>query len=140
MGSKSKPKPSIIVTEDNPNEFRSHAIEFSSGVDIAESLLRFARTRQRGLCVLDVNGSVINVTLQQASSSIMLLHGRFDIISWAGSNDWWCIVGSFVSIRTSYGNGGYICQAIHERLQSPTKVNDMEEQSGDVDNNSNESG
>ncbi|KAK7258867.1 hypothetical protein RIF29_24455 [Crotalaria pallida] len=163
-GSKSKPKPSNIVTDDNPNEFRSHAIEFSSGVDIAESLLRFARTHQRGLCVLSATGTVIDITLRQASGSITLLHGQFDIISLAGMFFPPRSVPprlTTITIVLAHGLGQMIggalvgplwasgpvmvtvatfANAIYERLQSPTKINDKEEQSGDVDNDGNESG
>ncbi|CAL0326308.1 unnamed protein product [Lupinus luteus] len=79
-GSKNKPKPPIIVTTESPNAFKSCVFEFTSGVNIAESLLRFATTRQRGLCVLSATGTVADVTLRQADGGTMVFRGQFGII------------------------------------------------------------
>ncbi|MED6200514.1 hypothetical protein PIB30_085905 [Stylosanthes scabra] len=86
-GSKNKPKPPIFVTRDTPNALRSHVMEVANGADITDSLLQFARKRQRGVCVLSATGTVANVTLRQptAPGAVMALHGRFEIISLTGS-------------------------------------------------------
>ncbi|XP_030518849.2 LOW QUALITY PROTEIN: AT-hook motif nuclear-localized protein 16-like [Rhodamnia argentea] len=86
-GSKNKPKPPIIVTRDSANALRAHAMEVSSGCDVAESLTSFARRKQRGLCILSGTGCVTNVTIRQSASSsaIVTLHGRFEILSLLGS-------------------------------------------------------
>ncbi|PON55448.1 AT-hook motif nuclear-localised protein [Parasponia andersonii] len=86
-GSKNKPKPPIFVTRDSPNALRSHVMEIANGADIAESVAHFARRRQRGVCVLSGSGTVTNVTLRQPSapSSVMALHGRFEILSLTGA-------------------------------------------------------
>ncbi|KAL6983274.1 AT-hook motif nuclear-localized protein 16 [Sarracenia purpurea var. burkii] len=86
-GSKNKPKQPIIITRDSPNTLRSHAMEVSSGCDLSESLLNFARRKQRGICILSATGCVMNVTLRQPASSgaIVTLHGRFEILSLLGS-------------------------------------------------------
>ncbi|KAJ7960668.1 AT-hook motif nuclear-localized protein [Quillaja saponaria] len=86
-GSKNKPKPPIIVTRDNANALRAHAMEVSSGCDVSESLASFARRQQRGICILSGSGCVTNVTLRQPASSgaIVTLHGRFEILSLLGS-------------------------------------------------------
>ncbi|RHN57703.1 putative AT-hook motif nuclear-localized protein [Medicago truncatula] len=86
-GSKNKPKPPIIVTRDSANALKAHAMEVSSGCDVNESLLNFARRKQRGLCILNGTGCVTNVTLRQPASSgaIVTLHGRFEILSLLGS-------------------------------------------------------
>lgn len=86
-GSKNKPKPPIIVTRDSANALRAHALEVTSGCDINESLLNFARRKQRGICILSGNGCVTNVTLRQPASSgaTVTLHGRFEILSLLGS-------------------------------------------------------
>ncbi|CAL0308564.1 unnamed protein product [Lupinus luteus] len=85
VGSKNKPKLPVVMAENIDNVFKTHLIEFASGVNIAESLLHFSRTHQMGLCVLSANGSVISVTLRKASGAMMLHNGRFDIISLNGS-------------------------------------------------------
>ncbi|XP_047340041.1 AT-hook motif nuclear-localized protein 16 [Impatiens glandulifera] len=86
-GSKNKPKPPIILTRDNPHSIRAQAMEVSSGCDVSESLVNFARRRQRGISVLSATGCVANVTLRQPSSagSVVTLHGRFEILSLLGS-------------------------------------------------------
>ena len=86
-GSKNKPKPPIIVTRDSANALRAHAMEVSSGCDVNDSLLNFARRKQRGICILSGTGCVTNVTLRQPASSgaIVTLHGRFEILSLLGS-------------------------------------------------------
>lgn len=86
-GSKNKPKPPIIVTRDSANALRAHALEVTSGCDINENLLNFARRKQRGVCILSGTGCVTNVTLRQLASSgaTVTLHGRFEILSLLGS-------------------------------------------------------
>lgn len=87
-GSKNKPKPPIFVTRDSPNALRSQVLEVAGGSDVAECIAEFARKRQRGVCVLSGSGSVANVTLRQpaaASSSVVALHGRFEILSLTGA-------------------------------------------------------
>ncbi|MQM08461.1 hypothetical protein Taro_041316, partial [Colocasia esculenta] len=86
-GSKNKPKPPIFLIRDSPSSLRSHVMEVAGGADIAESIAQFARRRQRGVCVLSGAGSVANVTLRQpaAPSSVVALHGRFEILSLTGA-------------------------------------------------------
>ncbi|XP_072954435.1 AT-hook motif nuclear-localized protein 16-like [Typha angustifolia] len=86
-GSKNKPKPPIIITQDSANALRTHVMEIAGGCDIAESVATFARRRQRGICVLSGTGNVTNVTLRQPASqgAVVTLHGRFEILSLAGS-------------------------------------------------------
>lgn len=86
-GSKNKPRPPIIVTRDSPNALRSHVMEIANGADIADSVVQFARRRQRGVCILSGCGTVVNVTLRQpmAPGSVVALHGRFEILSLTGS-------------------------------------------------------
>ncbi|KAJ0047964.1 hypothetical protein Pint_16004 [Pistacia integerrima] len=86
-GSKNKPKPPIIITRDSANALRTHVMEIADGCDIVESVATFARRRQRGVCILSGTGTVTNVTLRQPASpgAIVSLHGRFEILSLAGS-------------------------------------------------------
>ncbi|XVF10738.1 hypothetical protein REPUB_Repub07fG0208600 [Reevesia pubescens] len=86
-GSKNKPKPPIIITRDSANALRTHVMEIGDGCDIVESIATFARRRQRGVCILSGTGTVTNVTLRQPASAgaIVTLHGRFEILSLAGS-------------------------------------------------------
>ncbi|KAG9145078.1 hypothetical protein Leryth_008884 [Lithospermum erythrorhizon] len=86
-GSKNKPKPPIIITRDSANALRTHVMEVADGCDIMESVANFARRRQRGVCILSGTGNVMNVTLKQPASpgAVVTLHGRFEILSLAGS-------------------------------------------------------
>ncbi|CAK9173133.1 unnamed protein product [Ilex paraguariensis] len=86
-GSKNKPKPPIIITRDSANALRTHVMEIADGCDIMESVANFARRRQRGVCIMSGSGTVTNVTLRQPASpgAIVTLHGRFEILSLAGS-------------------------------------------------------
>ncbi|KAI4327054.1 hypothetical protein L6164_019557 [Bauhinia variegata] len=86
-GSKNKPKPPIIITRDSANALRTHVMEVGDGCDIVESVSNFARRRQRGVCIMSGTGTVTNVTLRQpaSSSAVVTLHGRFEILSLAGS-------------------------------------------------------
>ncbi|GKU95427.1 hypothetical protein SLEP1_g8792 [Rubroshorea leprosula] len=86
-GSKNKPKPPIIITRDSANALRTHVMEIGDGCDIVESITTFARRRQRGVCIMSGTGTVTNVTLRQPASpgAIVTLHGRFEILSLAGS-------------------------------------------------------
>ncbi|CAA0817450.1 AT-hook motif nuclear-localized protein 20 [Striga hermonthica] len=86
-GSKNKPKPPIFVTRDSPNALRSHVMEVASGADVADAIARYARRRQRGVCVLSGGGSVANATIRQpaAPAAAVALHGRFEILSLTGA-------------------------------------------------------
>lgn len=92
-GSKNKPKPPVIITRESANALRAHILEVAAGCDVFEALTAYARRRQRGVCVLSAAGAVANVTLRQPPSSqtgstspaVATLHGRFEILSLAGS-------------------------------------------------------
>lgn len=86
-GSKNKPKPAVIITRDSENAMRPHVLEVAGGSDVSESVVAFARRRQRGLCVLSGSGTVANVTLRQptASGAPVTFHGRFEILSLSGA-------------------------------------------------------
>ncbi|KAL1559769.1 AT-hook motif nuclear-localized protein 24 [Salvia divinorum] len=86
-GSKNKPKPPIIISRDSANALRTHVMEVADGSDIMDAVASFARSRQRGVCIMSGTGNVTNVTLRQPGSpgAVVTLHGRFEILSLAGS-------------------------------------------------------
>ncbi|XP_057811770.1 AT-hook motif nuclear-localized protein 26-like [Salvia miltiorrhiza] len=86
-GSKNKSKPPIIISRDSANALRTHVMEVADGGDIMDAVASFARSRQRGVCIMSGTGSVTNVTLRQPASpgAVVTLHGRFEILSLAGS-------------------------------------------------------
>ncbi|XP_078151198.1 AT-hook motif nuclear-localized protein 18-like [Carex rostrata] len=86
-GSKNKPRPPIIISQDSANALRTHVMEVAHGCDVFDTMSTFARRRQRGVCVLSGGGMVVDVTLRQPGSAtaVVTLHGRFEILSLAGS-------------------------------------------------------
>ncbi|KAK6940243.1 PPC domain [Dillenia turbinata] len=85
-GSKNRPKPPVIITrEANVPVMSPFVLELPGGVDIVDSISRFSRRKNLGLCILTGSGTVADVTLRQpstaASSSTVTFHGRFDILS-----------------------------------------------------------
>ncbi|KAK4428611.1 AT-hook motif nuclear-localized protein 17 [Sesamum alatum] len=83
--SKNKPKPPVIITRDSPQPTMDpYVLALPAGVDVVESTTQFCRKRNTGLCVLNGNGVVANVTLKQHSTNpgtTVAFHGRFDILS-----------------------------------------------------------
>ncbi|MQL88897.1 hypothetical protein Taro_021465 [Colocasia esculenta] len=86
-GSKNKPKPPVIITQESPNTLRAHILEVGNGCDVFDCVATYARRRQRGICILSGSGTVTNVSLRQpaAAGAIVTLHGRFEILSLSGS-------------------------------------------------------
>ncbi|THU66470.1 hypothetical protein C4D60_Mb05t14480 [Musa balbisiana] len=86
-GSKNKPKPPVIITQESANTLRAHILEVGAGCDVFDCIATYARRRQRGVCVLSGSGIVTNVTLHQPSVSggVVNLQGRFEILSLSGS-------------------------------------------------------
>ncbi|CAN4077346.1 unnamed protein product [Withania somnifera] len=86
-GSKNKPRAPIIISRDSANALKTHVMEIADGCDIMESVSNFSRRRQRGVCIMSGTGNVTNVNLRQPASpgAIATLHGRFEILSLAGS-------------------------------------------------------
>ncbi|GMH00245.1 hypothetical protein Nepgr_002084 [Nepenthes gracilis] len=84
-GSKNKPKPPVIITREPEPIMSPYILEVAGGLDIVESLTRFTRRRNVGICVLSASGTVANVTLKQPSPTnlggTVTFHGRFDILS-----------------------------------------------------------
>ncbi|KZV57968.1 DNA-binding protein ESCAROLA [Dorcoceras hygrometricum] len=86
-GSKNKPKPPVIITQESANTLRAHILEVSSGCDVFDVVATYARKRQRGICILSGTGTVTNVSLRQPSAAggVVTLQGRFEILSLSGS-------------------------------------------------------
>ncbi|KAM7253199.1 hypothetical protein ACFE04_008854 [Oxalis oulophora] len=98
-GSKNKPKPPVFITRDvigTKPAMSPYILEVPGGSDIVETISRFCRRKNLGLCVLTGSGAVSNVTLRQPSTtpgSTITFHGRFDILS---------ISATFLQQTTSY--------------------------------------
>ncbi|KAK2965683.1 hypothetical protein RJ640_023501 [Escallonia rubra] len=103
-GSKNKPKPPVIITRDTEPAMSPYVLELPGGLDIVESLSRFCRKRNTGLCVLTGSGTVANVTLRQPSTTpgaTVTFHGRFDILSISAT----ILSGVATSVTTPFANG-----------------------------------
>ncbi|XP_050879656.1 AT-hook motif nuclear-localized protein 29-like [Lathyrus oleraceus] len=85
LGSKNKPKIPIIENRDNPNALNSHVLEITSGSDVSQSLLDYARRQGRGISILYGNGIVTNVRLLQPIGNVIILQGSFEILSISGT-------------------------------------------------------
>lgn len=84
LGSKNKPKPPVIITREADPSMSPYILEIADGCDIVDSLTRFTRRRNVGLCVLTASGAVANVTFRQPTTAppgTVTFHGRFDILS-----------------------------------------------------------
>ncbi|KAM3200005.1 AT-hook motif nuclear-localized protein 28 [Capsicum annuum] len=90
-GSKNKPKPApnyITTTRDDHMEkstMSPYILEIPLGVDIIDSVYRFCRKHNTGLCIINGSGTVTNVTLRQPFTnnpdSTITFHGNFNILS-----------------------------------------------------------
>ncbi|KAG9132107.1 hypothetical protein Leryth_022022 [Lithospermum erythrorhizon] len=85
-GSKNKPKPPIIITQESEPPMSPYILELLPNIDIIKTVEYFCNKRSIGLCILSGSGSVANVTLRQPSttptpSTTVTFHGRFDILS-----------------------------------------------------------
>ncbi|XP_020581394.1 AT-hook motif nuclear-localized protein 23-like [Phalaenopsis equestris] len=86
-GSRNKLKLPLVVTRETPNTLQCHILEIASGSDVFTVLSDYARRRQCGVCILTGHGTVTNVSIRQpaAASSILNLHGQFELLSLSGS-------------------------------------------------------
>ncbi|KAL2511584.1 AT-hook motif nuclear-localized protein 17 [Abeliophyllum distichum] len=83
-GSKNKPKPPVIITQVSEPSMNPYVLEISDNTDIVEAITRFCRKRNTGLCILNGNGIVANVTIKQPSTTpaaVVTFHGHFSILS-----------------------------------------------------------
>ncbi|CAK9163610.1 unnamed protein product [Ilex paraguariensis] len=83
-GSKNKPKPPVVITRESEPSMSPYVLELPGGVDIVDSITRYCRKRNMGLCILSGSGTVANVTLRQPSTTpgaTVTFHGRFDLLS-----------------------------------------------------------
>lgn len=83
-GSKNKPKPPVIITQDPEPSMKPYVLEISDNNDIVDAITQFCRKRNMGLCILNGSGVVANVNLKQISSTpgaVVTFRGHFNILS-----------------------------------------------------------
>ncbi|XP_060192335.1 AT-hook motif nuclear-localized protein 10-like [Lycium barbarum] len=66
--------------------FRPHVITLKAGEDVLAKLTAFSQSISQAVCILSANGSISNVTLQQAaiSGGTVTYEGQFEILSLSG--------------------------------------------------------
>ncbi|KAL1340269.1 hypothetical protein HN51_026679 [Arachis hypogaea] len=86
-GSKNKPKPPVVITQESDHVMKPVVIEVAAGSDVVEAVVSFARRRQVSLSVLSGSGTIANVTLRHPYSHApaLTLHGPFTLLSFSGS-------------------------------------------------------
>ncbi|XP_061341686.1 AT-hook motif nuclear-localized protein 17-like [Gastrolobium bilobum] len=86
-GSKNKPKPPLVITQDNEQAMKAMIIEIPAGADVVETLVQFAHRRHVGITILSASGSVSNVTLCHplSHSPAFTLHGPFTLMALTGT-------------------------------------------------------
>ncbi|KAM3342997.1 AT-hook motif nuclear-localized protein 10 [Capsicum galapagoense] len=67
--------------------FRPQVIAVKAGEDVLAKLMSFSQSTSQAVCVLSANGSISNVSLQQAAISVgnVTYEGQFEILSLSGS-------------------------------------------------------
>ncbi|KAE9600779.1 hypothetical protein Lal_00011334 [Lupinus albus] len=87
VGSKNKPKPPIIITQEHEELLKPVLIKVSIGLDVMKTLIDYARQRNVGISVLNGSGSIASVTLHHPlhSSPSFTLHGPFTLLSLTGT-------------------------------------------------------
>ncbi|GJN38857.1 hypothetical protein PR202_gb27935 [Eleusine coracana subsp. coracana] len=83
LGSKNKPKPPVIITQDSPDALHSHVLEVGPGADVAACVAEYARRRGRGVCVLGATGAVGDAVAVRGAAAP--LRGRFELLSLTGT-------------------------------------------------------
>ncbi|KAL6199647.1 hypothetical protein ACLB2K_029430 [Fragaria x ananassa] len=92
LGSRNRPRLPIVITKECESGLKLVVIEISTGSDVVESLVQYARSRRVGISVLSGCGSVSSVTLRRpllqsphTLAPAMSLHGPFNLLSLSGS-------------------------------------------------------
>ncbi|KAM7274313.1 hypothetical protein ACFE04_028977 [Oxalis oulophora] len=87
-GSKNKPKPPIYITTESSSSsstsMKSVVLEVPAGSCVIQSITNYARKLKVGITVLNVSGSVTNVTLR-SSTQQLVLRGSYYLLSLTGS-------------------------------------------------------
>ncbi|CAL0324329.1 unnamed protein product [Lupinus luteus] len=90
-GSKNKPKPPLVITQDSEESLKPVIIEIAAGLDVVKVVENFARRRQVCISVISGSGSISNVTIRNPlpHSPSFTIHGPFTLLGLTGT----CICG-----------------------------------------------
>ncbi|KAE9600780.1 hypothetical protein Lal_00011223 [Lupinus albus] len=86
-GSKNRPKPQLVITQENNEGFKPVVIEIATGLDVVKALVNYSRRHHVGISVLCASGSIANVTLHHPlpHSSSFTIHGPFTMLALTGT-------------------------------------------------------
>ncbi|XP_058782401.1 AT-hook motif nuclear-localized protein 28-like [Vicia villosa] len=86
-GSKNKPKPPIVITQDNEQAMKPAIIEVAAGTDVLEAVIQFAVRLGSCLTILSGSGTVSVATLHYpvCQSPAFTLHGPFSLLTLTGT-------------------------------------------------------
>lgn len=86
-GSKNKPKPPLVITQDNDQAMKPVVIEVAAGTDVLEAVIQFALRSQTCLSILSASGTIANATIYYplCRAPSFTLHGPFSLMSLTGT-------------------------------------------------------
>lgn len=86
-GSKNKPKPPLVITQDNEQAMKPAIIEVAAGTDVLEAVIQFAVRLGSCLTILSGSGTVAVATLHYpvCQSPAFTLHGPFSLLTLTGT-------------------------------------------------------
>nr|XP_004513968.1 AT-hook motif nuclear-localized protein 19-like [Cicer arietinum] len=126
-GSKNKPKPPLVITQDNEQAMKPAVIEVAAGTDVLEAVIQFAVRLGSCLTILSGSGTIANATLHYplCRSPAFTLHGPFSLLTLTvvAGGDGVKIVASLFKNPELHRAGGVLIEA---------------DDDGDDDNNGND--
>lgn len=86
-GSKNKPKPPLVITQDNEQAMKPAIIEVAAGTDVLEAVIQFAVRLGSCLTILSGSGTIAVATLHYpvCQSPAFTLHGPFSLLTLTGT-------------------------------------------------------
>ncbi|CAK8565286.1 unnamed protein product [Lathyrus sativus] len=86
-GSKNKPKPPLVITQDNEQAMKPAIIEVAAGTDVLQAVIQFAVRLRSCLTILSGSGTIAVATLHYpvCQSPAFTLHGPFSLLTLTGT-------------------------------------------------------
>ncbi|KAL5077761.1 hypothetical protein RYX36_016745 [Vicia faba] len=86
-GSKNKPKPPLVITQDNEQAMKPAIIEVAAGTDVLEAVIQFAVRLGSCITILSGSGTIAVATLHYpvCQSPAFTLHGPFSLLTLTGT-------------------------------------------------------
>ncbi|CAL0324326.1 unnamed protein product [Lupinus luteus] len=86
-GSKNKPKPPLVITQESEETLKPVIIEIAAGLDVVKVVENFARRRHVCISVISGSGSISDVTIRNPlpNSPSFTIHGPFTLLALSGT-------------------------------------------------------